>query len=49
MVLVKPRIERPTTNVTELPETQPRTPRQRFRAQIQEEIKQAALHQLARC
>ena len=48
MVLVKPRIERPTTNVTELPETQPRTPRQRFRAQIQEEIKQAALHQLAR-
>jgi len=33
--------------VTELPETQPRTPRQRFRAQIREEIKQAALRQLA--
>jgi AcrR family transcriptional regulator len=33
--------------VTELPETQPRTPRQRFRAQICEEIKAAALRQLA--
>ena len=33
--------------MTELPETQPRTPRQRFRAQIREEIKQAALRQLA--
>jgi AcrR family transcriptional regulator len=33
--------------VTELPETQPRTPRQRFRAQIRDEIKQAALRQLA--
>jgi AcrR family transcriptional regulator len=33
--------------VSELPETEPRTPRQRFRAQIREEIKQAALRQLA--
>jgi AcrR family transcriptional regulator len=47
MVLVKPGIE-PSNTVTELPETQPRTPRQRFRAQIREEIKQAALRQLAR-
>lgn len=34
--------------VSELPERQPRTPRQRFRAQIREEIKQAALRQLAK-
>lgn len=33
--------------MTEVPETEPRTPRQRFRAQIREEIKQAALRQLA--
>jgi AcrR family transcriptional regulator len=33
--------------VSEIPEAQPRTPRQRFRAQIREEIKQAALRQLA--
>ena len=30
------------------PETRPRTPRQRFRAQIRDEIKRAALRQLAR-
>ena len=47
MVLVKPGIEPSKKNVTELPETQPRTPRQRFRAQIREEVKQAALRQLA--
>jgi AcrR family transcriptional regulator len=33
--------------VSELPETEPRTPRQRFRAQIRDEIKQAALRQLS--
>lgn len=33
--------------MTGLPEAHPRTPRQRFRAQIREEIKQAALRQLA--
>lgn len=33
--------------MTEPPATQPRTPRQRFRDQIREEIKQAALGQLA--
>ena len=32
--------------MTERPEAQPRTPRQRFRAQIRDEIKQAALRQL---
>jgi AcrR family transcriptional regulator len=46
MVVVKPGIE-PSKNVTELPDIQPITPRQRFRAQIREEIKQAALRQLA--
>lgn len=34
--------------MTELPEAQPTTPRQRFRAQIRDEIKQAALGQLAK-
>jgi AcrR family transcriptional regulator len=33
--------------VSDSPEAEPRTPRQRFRAQIREEIKQAALRQLA--
>jgi AcrR family transcriptional regulator len=33
--------------VSELPETEPSTPRQRYRAQIRDEIKQAALRQLA--
>jgi AcrR family transcriptional regulator len=33
--------------VSEISEAEPRTPRQRFRAQIREEIKQAALRQLA--
>lgn len=33
--------------MTEPPEAQPTTPRQRFRAQIREEIKEAALRQLA--
>ena len=34
--------------MSENPEAEPRTPRQRFRAQIRDEIKQAALRQLAR-
>ena len=33
--------------MSELPEAHPRTPRQRYRAQIRQEIKQAALRQLA--
>lgn len=33
--------------MSELPEIEPRTPRERFRAQIRDEIKQAALRQLA--
>jgi AcrR family transcriptional regulator len=46
MVLVKPGAE-PSKNVIEPPEIKPMTPRQRFRAQIREDIKHAALRQLA--